>query len=272
MAWQDGGVAVVVDLDGVVWLGDAPIPGGAEAVEMLRAAGERVVFLTNNSYPALADHLAKLARMGIECPPEDFATSAQAAASLLAAGSRALVLGGPGIVEALAARGVEVVDAGAGTAGDPDSTAGEVDAVVVGFDRRFDFDRLTRATRCILAGADLVATNDDATYPTPTGLLPGGGSLVAAVAYASGRKATVAGKPYEPVVRLLGDRVGDVGLVIGDRPSTDGGLARRLGARFGLVLTGVTPAGHADVDPAPDLEAATFLELAIRVTGGAAAR
>lgn len=261
-------MAVVVDLDGVVWLGDTPIVGGARAVALLREVGERVVFLTNNSNPVVADHIAKLARMGIECPHADLATSAQAAATLLEPGGRALVLGGPGIVEAFAGRDVRSVDAG-----DPEADDVEgFDAVVVGFDRRFDFDRLARATRAVLAGATLVATNDDATYPTPAGLLPGGGSLVAAVAYASGRAATVAGKPYDPVVRLIGERVGAVDMVVGDRPSTDGGLARRLGARFGLVLTGVTPEGHGEIDPPPDLEAPDFLALAMRVIGTAPAR
>lgn len=259
-------VAIAVDLDGVVWLGDTPIPGGSEAVRRLRDAGERVVFLTNNSYPTVADHLAKLARMGIDCGAEDVATSAQAAAGLLEPGTRALVVGGPGIGEALAARGVEAVDAGAVPPGELDVTP-PVAAVVVGFDRAFDFDRLARATRAVLGGALLVGTNDDATYPTAAGQLPGGGSLLAAVAYASGTKPLVAGKPNEPVARLLSERVGAVDLVVGDRPSTDGALAQRAGARFGLVLTGVTPAGHGPVEPAPDLEEATFLDLARRVVG-----
>jgi 4-nitrophenyl phosphatase len=259
-------VAIVVDLDGVVWLGDTPIPGGAEAVRILREAGERVLFLTNNSFPQLADHRAKLARMGIECPPDDVATSAQAAATLLEPGSRALVLGGPGIEEALEARGVEAVPADAGAG------AGAVDAVVVGFDRRFDFDRLAAAVRAVLAGARLVGTNDDATYPTTDGQLPGAGSLLAAVAYGSGGQPVVAGKPNDPVVRLLAERVGGVDLVVGDRLSTDGELARRLAARFGLVLTGVTPADHGPLDPAPDIEEATFLDLARGVAGGAATR
>jgi glycerol 3-phosphatase-2 len=258
-------VAVVVDLDGVIWLGGTPIPGGADAVHLLREAGERVVFLTNNSYPTVAEHLDKLGQMGIDCDPTDLATSAQAASSLLVPGQVALVLGGPGIVEALAACGVATRDAG------EDSSAGEepVDAVVVGFDRRFDFARLARATSAVLSGARLIATNDDATYPTPSGLLPGGGSLVAAVAYASGTRAVVAGKPNDAVVALLEERVGAVSLVAGDRPSTDGALAQRLGARFGLVLSGVTPAGHGPLDPEPDLEAATFLELTRRVVPSA---
>lgn len=262
-------MTVVVDLDGVIWLGDEPIPGGADACTLFREAGERVVFLTNNSYSPVDDQLAKLRRMGVECPPADLITSAQAAASLLDEGARVLVLGGPGIVEALTARGAEPVDAG----DVPDRGLHERwDAVVVGFDRRFDFARLARATTAVLAGARLIATNDDATYPTPSGPLPGGGSLAAAVSYASGTKALVAGKPNETVVALLEEKVGRVDLVVGDRPSTDGALARRLGATYGLVLTGVTPKGHGPVDPSPDLEAADFLELARSVVASLRAR
>ncbi len=96
-----------LDLDGVVWLAGQAIPGSAEAMAELRSAGERVVFLTNNSGPQVASHVEALARAGINCPPADLTTSAQAAASLLPPGSRAAVIGGEGIREALAARGVK---------------------------------------------------------------------------------------------------------------------------------------------------------------------
>jgi glycerol 3-phosphatase-2 len=260
-------MAVVVDLDGVVWLAEQAIPGGARAVTMLRDGGERVVFLTNNSFTSNRDLVARLARIGIEAAGGDVLSSAEAAATLLEAGSRALVVGGSGIVEALTAAGVEAVPAASMTDG-----ATEVDAVVVGFDPDFDFSRLAAASSAVRGGARFVATNEDATYPTPAGPIPGAGSLVAAVACAAGIAPVVAGKPHEPVVRLLEARVGKVALVVGDRPSTDGALARRLGARYGLVLTGVTPAGHGPLEPSPDLEADTFLDLAERYTGVLEAR
>ncbi len=90
-----------LDCDGVVWLGDEPIPGAPEAVARLHAAGQRVVFLTNNSGPRRADHLAKLQKMGMPTADEDLISSPMAAASLLEKGERALVLGGPGVLEAL---------------------------------------------------------------------------------------------------------------------------------------------------------------------------
>ncbi len=254
-------MTVLLDLDGVVWLGDDPIPGGAEAVETLRRAGQRVLFFTNNSAPRLRDHLSKLSRMDISCPPEDFLTSAQAAAELVEPGQRALVVGGPGISEALAERGIETLEPTAIDLDDP-GAGKDVDAVLVGFDRSFDFGRMAAATRAVLAGARLIATNPDPTYPSPHGPLPGAGSFAAAVAYASGVTPVAAGKPEEPAARLLARRVGSVDVAVGDRPSTDGLFARRLGARFGLVLTGVVAPGHGRLDPPPDLEAADLLTLA----------
>jgi HAD superfamily hydrolase (TIGR01450 family) len=239
----------VLDCDGVIWLADDPIPGAADAVARLRGSGERVVFVTNNSYPARADHLAKLARMGMTTADEDLITSAGAAATLLEAGEQVLVLGGPGIVEALRNRGVEAIEPGT-VRGD-----GEIAAVVVGFDLKFDFARLAAATTALRNGARLIASNDDATFPTSSGLLPGAGSFVAAVARAGGVEPVVAGKPFPPLVELVRSQAGAVDVVVGDRPSTDGELAVRLGARFGLVLTGVTPSGHGPVSPTPALEA-----------------
>jgi HAD superfamily hydrolase (TIGR01450 family) len=245
-------VTWVLDLDGVVWLADRPIPGSAEAVGRLRARGERVAVVTNNSAMTVADYLAKLERLGVPTEADDLVTSAQVAAQLVDAGERVLVCGGAGVSEALRARGAELINAGDISAATP---PGAVDAVVVGWTRAFDYDLLTAAMRAVRSGARLIGTNDDATYPTPDGVLPGGGSLVAAVSYASGLEATVAGKPYPAMVAAVRERVGPVDVMVGDRPSTDGLLARRLGARFALVLSGVTRRDDLPVDPEPDMVA-----------------
>lgn len=229
-----------LDLDGVVWLGEELIRGSAAAVTALRERGERVVFLTNNSGKVVGDYVAKLERMGMTTSAADVVTSAQAAASLLEPGTTALVCAGPGVTEALEMRGVEPV------------TSGPADAVVVGWHREFDYERLSVATAAVRAGARLVGTNDDSTYPTPEGVIPGGGALLAAVAYASGAVAEVAGKPNPAMVELVASRVGAVADMVGDRPNTDGLLARRLGARFHLVLSGVTTESALPVDPEPD--------------------
>jgi glycerol-1-phosphatase len=245
-------VTWVLDLDGVVWLGDEPIPGAAEAVATLRSRGERVLFATNNSFARLADQEAKLERFGIAAHP-DVLTSGMAAARLVEPGERGLVCGGPGIAEALEERGATPV------------RDGDADAVVVGFHRDFDYERLRVAVRAIQRGARLIATNDDATYPTPEGPIPGGGAIVAAVAYAGGVRPVVAGKPHAPMADLVREVGGETGTVVGDRPETDGAFARTLGYRFALVLSGVTREADLPVEPAPDAVAPS---LAALVGGG----
>ena len=117
-------------------------------------------------------------------------------------------------------------------------------------------------------GARLVGTNDDPTYPSPDGPLPGCGAILAAVATAAGVRPEVAGKPYDAMVELVRHRVrGDGGVMAGDRPSTDGLLARRLGLRFGLVLSGVTTEADLPVDPAPDVVASNLASLVERELG-----
>ena len=246
---QDRSVTWALDLDGVVWLADTPIAGAPEAVARLRARGERVVFLTNNSSPTVEHYLEKLAGMGIPTTADDLATSAQAAALLLDPGTTALLCAGPGVEEALMQRGVRVV------------RHGPADAVVVGWHRDFDFDRLAAATAAIHGGARLIGTNEDATYPTPEGELPGGGALLAAVATAGGVVPIVAGKPHEPMAVLVAERCGPIDVMVGDRPSTDGVFARRLGARFALVLSGVTPREALPVVPEPDEVASGVADL-----------
>jgi 4-nitrophenyl phosphatase len=241
-ACHDPAVTWVLDLDGVVWLADAPIAGAAAAVERLRAADRQVLFATNNSWAPVAQQEAKLARHGITAAG-DVMTSAMAAAGLVEPGERVLVCGGPGIDEAVAGRGAVAV------------RDGDADVVVVGFHRDFDYERLRVAARAVDRGARLVATNDDATYPTPDGPIPGGGALVAAVAYATGVDPVVAGKPYRPMADLVRAVGGPTGTVVGDRPETDGVFAGELGYRFALVLTGVTAASDLPVVPAPAIVA-----------------
>ncbi len=245
-------VPVVCDLDGVVWLGDDPIPGSAAAVASLREAGHRVLFATNFSFAPVEETERKLERVGIPARG-DVVTSAQAAAHVVRPGERVLVCGGPGVVQAVEQRGAEVV------------TRGRIDAVIVGFHRTFDFEAMTRASSAVRSGARLIGTNDDATYPTPQGEIPGGGAILASVQVASGTPALIAGKPHQPMADLVrslvwGDGSGaDEALVarmvmVGDRPSTDGLFARRLGCRYAQVWSGVTRA-HESVEPRPDLAA-----------------
>lgn len=247
---------VLCDLDGVVWLSRVPIPGSVAAVAALRAAGHRVLFVTNNSAPTLAEQEAALAAVGI--PAEgDVLTSSLAAAQLIEPGARVFVCGGPGIAEAVERRGAEVVTA-----------AEKADAVIVGITRAFDYELLDQTSAAARRGALLVGTNDDATYPTPGGPIPGGGAILAAVSVACGVLPVIAGKPHAPMADLVRAVVGAdaaaEAVMVGDRPETDGLFARRLGCRFALVDSGVTAAG-AVVEPSPDLRGANLLEIAERL-------
>lgn len=248
MSTGSGGVAggvVCCDLDGVIWRGDEPVPGAAAAVERLRAAGLLVGFMSNNSSHPVSEVVAKLGRCGIDADPAQVLTSALAAADLLTTslgpGARVLVCGGPGLHEALAANGFEAID------------DGPADAVVVGLNRSFDYDLLDRVSRAVRDGARFVATNLDATYPVAGGLQPGAGSLVAAVAAAGGREPEVAGKPFGPSAEMVHQRLGRRGVMVGDRPTTDGDFAARLGWPFALVLSGVaSPTPGPGEEPVPD--------------------
>jgi glycerol-1-phosphatase len=250
---------VCCDLDGVLWRGDEPIPGSSDAIATLREAGLRVGFVSNNSSQPVGAVVAKLEAMGVAAHEDDVLTSALAAASLLAGsldpGSRVLACAGPGVVEALEREGLEPV-------GEPPAAA-----VVVGLHVGFDFDELTRASQAVRDGARFVATNLDATYPVPGGLIPGSGAIAAAVATASGRRPEVAGKPEQPTIALVRERLGTSGVVVGDRPSSDGALAAALGWPFALVLSGVTakvapPGGEAIPDPPPPFVGADLAALA----------
>lgn len=264
----DGGTWVI-DLDGVVWLAGEPIPGAGDAVERLRGAGAKVLFASNNSSPTVAELVQRLLRAGVEAGPDEVVTSGQAAASMLEPGTTALVLGDDGLLEALAARGVRSVratdeNAARHTAGHAEDG---VDAVIVGWTHRFDFELLAMANRAVRAGARLIGTNEDPTHPTPEGLLPGSGALLAAVATAAGTAPEVAGKPHPPLARLIAARAERVAVVVGDRPSTDGELARHLEVPFALVMTGVTSSLDPPPDPAPDFVAADLAGVASAATG-----
>jgi 4-nitrophenyl phosphatase len=214
--------------------------------------------VSNNSFVPVSGVEAKLARFGIPADGDVF-TSAQAAARLVAPGERVLLIGGPGIAGELAAVGAEVVEPG---------DDAPVDAVVVGLDPSFTYDALARATRALRHGARLIGTNGDTTYPTADGVIPGAGSLLAAVAAAGGVPAVVAGKPHAAMVEVVRDAlgIGPWDVMVGDRADTDGAFARALGCRFALVLSGVT-ASAAGVDPMPDLVAAHLGEVSDAITG-----
>lgn len=252
---------VLCDLDGVVWLAHEPITGSVEAVAALREAGRRVLFVTNNSMATQQQHVDALASIGVPATG-DVVSSAMAAASLVERGDRVLVVGGDGIVEAVERRGAVAVP----VREHPDASG--FDAVLVGLDRRFDYDRLAIAAAAVREGARLVGTNSDPTYPTPQGFLPGGGSILAAVATAADADPVVCGKPHPPMAALIADLLSsddapfdpDATLMVGDRPDTDGRFASALDCAFALVRSGVTPPGT-PVDEPVTIDVADLAEL-----------
>lgn len=228
----------VLDLDGVIWLGNEPIPGAADAVGRLKEAGAEVLFVTNMSRLTEAEQEAKLAAHGIDATGS-VVTSAMAAGQLIEPGQRVLIVGGIGIDEAVERRGGTVVE------------QHPADAVIVGIDPAFNYEELGRAMTAVRGGAKLIGTNHDPTYPTDEGLKPGGGAIVAAIAAAAETDAVFAGKPHAAAADLVRSRLGERGLMVGDRPDSDGLFATELGYDFGLVLSGVTGTEDLPVEPSP---------------------
>lgn len=208
-----------------------------------------MVFCTNHAMSP-DSKIERLRTIGV--PDPTVVTSADAVAALCAEVGSALVMGDRTLVEHLGRRGVSVVAANDLPDGGP---VPPVSAVVVGAVQEWDRSRIGLVADAVRGGARFLATNDDATFPTsgPDGLrlLPGNGALVAAVAVTAGRPAEVAGKPHRAMADAIERRHGPVDVVVGDRPGTDGEFARALGARFGLVLSGVTASADLPVEPRP---------------------
>lgn len=258
----------MLDMDGVLWRGDRSIDGAADAVRALIERGEQVVCCTNHALSA--EHKqATLERLGFPALP--VVTAADAACSSCGSGDRVLVLGDASLVEVLRSGGVDTLDLSSLPDG---ARVPEVDVVVVGACSTWDRSRIGMAADAVRAGARLLATNDDTTFPTsgPDGprLLPGNGALVAALSAAAGRSADVAGKPHAPMADELLRRWGSIEVVVGDRPDTDGRLAARIGARFALVLSGVTAAAPdpAEGEPEPWAVCTDLAELVQRWSSG----
>lgn len=239
-----------IDLDGVVWRGSELLPGSAAAISRLLDAGHEVIFCTNHAQSPETKQ-RELERLGVRACP--VVTSAEAAAAQCVGGDRVLVLGDPTLVEVFRTSGFDTIDVDDLS---EDGPAPEVDVVVVGALRDWSRSRVGLAADAVRAGARFLATNDDATYPVRGSsgrprLLPGNGALVAAVAVTAGATPEVTGKPHAATAELLVRRYGPVDVMVGDKPETDGALAARLGARFALVLSGVTAATDLPVTPDP---------------------
>ncbi|MGV3614599.1 MAG: HAD-IIA family hydrolase [Fimbriimonas sp.] len=251
------------DLDGTLYRGEDPIPYAQEAVAAIRARGAAVRFLTNNSGRTREEFAGKLTRMGFEATPEEVVSSAVGTAAYCQTqGIRsAFVVGEPGLVSTLRNVGVVVVNGLATGIVVPQPAVLEVDAVIAGICRHFDYPLMDSAMQQIVNGARFIATNRDATYPLEGNRLqPGAGSIIAALETCGGISPFVVGKPnpflMETILRDTGlapDKV----LVVGDRIDTDIECGRQAGCDTYLVLTGVEtrlPEGQSGGDDLRSLE------------------
>lgn len=233
VTWSD---AVLLDLDGVVYVGPDAVPFAVDTLGKVHDLGVRVAYVTNNAArppEAVADHLREL---GLTLAADDVVTSAQAGARLVAqrvaAGAPVLAVGGPGVAAALRERGLVPVGR------DADGPV----AVVQGYGPDVSWRELAEGSYAVGRGVPWIATNTDRTIPTPHGIAPGNGTLVGVITAATGREPdAVAGKPYPALVAESVERTGGRRpLMVGDRLDTDIEGAARYGMESLLVLTGVT--------------------------------
>jgi HAD superfamily hydrolase (TIGR01450 family) len=241
----DGYDTLLLDLDGVVYLGSHAVPGAPAVLEEARGRGVRLAYVTNNASRTPAAIAAHLRELGAPATAADVVTSAQAAARLIAErvppGSNVLVVGGSGLRMAVRDRGLR-----------PVSTALDAPvAVVQGIAPGLSYGLLAEGALAVRQGAWFVASNGDSTMPTGRGELPGNGAMVRVIAAATGVEPVYAGKPDPPLHRESMIRTGARRpLVVGDRLDTDIEGARNAGVDSLLVLTGVaTPADVLTAEP-----------------------
>ena len=261
----------LLDLDGVVYVGEDPVPHAGAALDAARAAGMRLAFVTNNASRTPATVAQQLASMGVPAHEDEVVTSAQAAARVVAdlvpPGSAVLVVGGAGLEEALRERGLV-----------PVRSATEAPAAVAqGYHPDVGWRDLAEGAYALATGVPWVASNTDLTIPTPRGPAPGNGTLVGVLRTATGREPVVAGKPEPPMHREAMIRTrADRPLVVGDRLDTDIEGAIAAGVDSLLVLTGVTgaagmvraPVGLRPTYVAEDLRALALPRSAVLVGAG----
>lgn len=253
---------LLVDLDGVVYRGAEPVPGVAAVLATRAAAGDDVVYVTNNSMHYRVDYVTRLAAMGAPITPDRVISSSRATALHLRDHEpgirRVLAVGAGGLERELRDVGLDVVTAAAAATRmtqepiDGATAAGMPDAVIVGLDPNLTYLRLAAAADCIRAGARFIATNRDPIYPTERGLRPGAGAVVAALEAATGVTPLLIGKPAPLLLEIAAEAVGRDArdaVMIGDGIGTDLAAALAVGARSVLMLTGVTTREQVDALP-----------------------
>ena len=226
----------ICDLDGTVYLGERLIPGAQEKILGLRAAGSRVVFLSNKPLEPRENYAAKLTRLGIPTPPEDVINSTRALVHYLRQHhprARLFVIGEEALLGEMRREGFHLT-----------STIEEIEIVVAAFDRTLDYAKLNTAHQALVRGAHFLATNADKTCPVEDGAIPDCAGVIAFLEATSERRVEmVAGKPSPLILQAALDRLGllkEECLMVGDRLGTDMVMGLQQGMATALVLTGVT--------------------------------
>ncbi len=242
---------LIVDLDGVVWVGPTAVPGSVDAIARLRARGVRLVFLTNDPRGSRGEYVERLGAFGIPADESEIVTSGSALASFVrereGVGTTAFVIGSPSLKGELMQAGLELL---------ADDAARDAEIVAVGGHAGFDYGELLIATQAVRRGARLYAAGRDATFPMPDGPWPATGSIVAAVEVAGGKTAIAVGKPEPFIFEIARSLLADCRRVaiVGDNLVSDIAGGKRAGLTTILVLTGTS--GSADLaaaEVAPDL-------------------
>jgi len=227
--------AVVMDMDGVLWRGDAPLPGLHAFFEFLQQRSLPFILATNNSTKTVEAYVQTLAKLGVTVEPEHIVTSAVATAEYLRATYagkqlRTHLVGEAGLFEIMLQAGFSQV-------------MSEADVVVVGMDRDLTYQKIRTASTLIRQGGRFIGTNGDRTFPMPDGLAPGSGSMLAAIEAASGQAPFIIGKPEPVMFEMSLARMGVAAanaLMVGDRLETDILGGQRAGLITALVRSGVT--------------------------------
>jgi 4-nitrophenyl phosphatase len=241
---------LVIDLDGVLWRGEKPIVNIPQVFKKISDLKIKAILVTNNSTLTQQQFKEKLFRLGAELDPDQIFNSSLATALYLKkhfpVGAKVFAVGEAGLIDSIKEAGFLVNESNE-----------EAQAVVAGIDYSFNYSKLNIAMRLIRKGALFVGTNPDHTFPSPEGLNPGAGSILAAIQTASDTNPIIIGKP-SPVLfqmaiehhHLQPENV----MMVGDRLDTDILGGQRAGLYTALVLSGVTVREEAEKwEPQPDI-------------------
>lgn len=252
--------ALILDMDGVVWKGDAPIGDLPATFNRIRERGLKFVFATNNGTKTPEEYQQKLADLGVNIETWQVVTSALGIAFMLEnkypRGTKVFVIGEDGIRVALEEKGFEILST---------EDAPQAQVFVMGIDRTINFMKVAEATLLVRAGIPFYTTNTDKTFPTPRGEIPGSGSWLSVITSATGVEPIVAGKPFPYLMELALERLGtkkEETLIVGDRLETDIAAGQSVGCPTALVLSGVSTKTQADAwTPKMDVIAESLSEL-----------